>query len=236
MGLRSVVGRALDVVDRGNRVRRLRDRFVESRRHRWLRRVSNLIHAGANTGQEAALYERYGLGVLWIEPDASVFESLVAHIRPYPKQAARKALLADVAGRRCTFHVANNSGASSSMMNLAEHREIWPGIEFTRSVELVTETLDNVLAEDHRAYDALVVNTQGAELLVMKGAVSRLGRLRFILARVADFNSYEGGATLADTTAFLGAHGFRPVRKELFARKPDRSGAYYDVLFARRGG
>ena len=60
MGLRYVVGRALDVVDRGNRVRRLRDRFVESQRYRWLRSVSNLVHAGANAGQEAALYERYG--------------------------------------------------------------------------------------------------------------------------------------------------------------------------------
>ena len=221
----------LDVVDRGDQVRRLRDRWAGKGRNAWLQRVRNVVHVGANTGQEAALYARHGLGVLWIEPIPSVYRELVERIRRYPGQTSHNALVADVAGKTFTFHVSNNSGASSSIYGLAEHRQIWPTIEFEGTLELVSETLDGILARDQRTYDALVVTAQGAELLVLKGSMHHLQRFRYIQARAPDFNAYDGCATVDDLTSFLSERDFKLVRRDFFAEKPGGTGTYFDLLF-----
>src|SRR4051794_37015154 len=90
--VRAAVGRLLDVVDRGNRIRKIRDFYKNS----WLRQVDNIVHVGANAGQEGWLYHAYRLGVLWIEPIPSVFAELERNISPYPGQRACQALVADV--------------------------------------------------------------------------------------------------------------------------------------------
>ena len=193
--------------------------------------MTNVAHVGANTGQEAGIYDSYGLGVLWIEPITSVYRQLTENIKPYSKQSACNALVSDVAGRTYTLHISNNGGASSSFLPLAEHRVIWPDIRFQESIELVSETLDNILGRDARVYDALVVNTQGAELLVLKGSMHHLPQFRYIQARAPDFNAYDGCATVDDLTSFLSERDFKLVRRDFFAEKPDGSGTYFDLLF-----
>ena len=37
--------------------------------HRLLSQARGIIHVGANKGQEAALYHRYNLPVIWVEAD-----------------------------------------------------------------------------------------------------------------------------------------------------------------------
>ena len=212
-------------------IRRLRHRWVERRTSSWLRGVRNLVHVGANTGQEAELYDRYGLGVLWIEPIPSVYARLVEHVKPFSKQATHNALVTDIAGKKHTLRISNNDGASSSILSLAEHKAIWTDIELGDGIEIVSETLDDILSRDPRDYDALVMSTQGAELMVLKGSTRHLPQLRFIKTRLPDFNSYEGGATLGDVASFLEARGFSELRRDVFATKPDRSGTYFDIVF-----
>jgi hypothetical protein len=81
-------------------------------------------------------------------------------------------------------------------------------------------------------YDALIMDTQGSELLVLKGAEPLLQHFRFVKTEAADFESYKGCCTVEDLTHYLGGHGFAPVRKGRFATRK-QGGAYYDVLYAR---
>src|SRR5689334_17366243 len=92
----------------------------------YLRKVLGLIHVGANTGEERDLYCRYNLDVIWIEAIPEVFEQLRSRLDGYPKQKAYQYLIADSTGREYVFHVANNQGASSSLLPLAKHRQMWP--------------------------------------------------------------------------------------------------------------
>ncbi len=222
--------------DKKDRVHRLRSRLsrIFDPRHKWLRSATNVVHVGANVGQEAALYAEHDVGVLWIEPIPAVFKKLTENIAPYPKQRAHNALLADKAGKSFKLNIATNNGASSSIFEISEHKLIWPEVAYEGSIDLVSQVLDDVLETDSLNYDALVMDTQGSELLVLKGAPTSIQNFRWVKLEAANFESYQGCATVGDFTSFLEPRGFRLVRSDIFARKPDNSGAYFDLLFERR--
>jgi len=164
-----------------------------------LSQVTGVIHVGASTGQERDDYAKHDLKVLWIEPRLLAFATLLDNLKAYPKQRAVCALLNDRAGEQCTLHVANN-GDSSSLFPLAEHRGVWPDINYEGAVIIESRTLDSIDTAD---YDALVLDVQGAELLVLKGAVETLRHIKFIQAEAYDAEMYKGGSQPRELRAWL---------------------------------
>ena len=204
--------------------------------HDYLRHSRGVIHVGANVGQERDEYAKLDLPVVWIEPIPSVSATLRANIASFPTQRALECLVSDTDGTPVTFHVASNNGESSSMLELKGHKDLWPDIDFASSLELTTVTLPTALARagiEPAHYDALVLDTQGAELLVLRGTTPILPGFRTIFAEAADFALYEGCATVAQLETFLGPHGFVLSRRELFfGDGPGKS--VYDLLFTRK--
>ena len=201
----------------------------------YLREVSGLIHVGAHTGQERDIYASFDLDVLWVEPLPEAFQRLQANLAGYPRQRACQRLLTDVQGRQYRFHVASNDGASSSILDLADHRRMWPEVAFTRDLLLESTTLDALLDEervDASRYQALVLDTQGSELLVLRGALGTLPHLGFIQAEAADFEAYAGCCRVSDLTAFLAARGFAQWRQRV-QYSTRGVGSYYDLLYRR---
>ena len=203
---------------------------------RFLSDVPGLIHVGANTGQERDLYASKGLWVLWVEALPDVHAILEANIASYARQSSIQALVTDVPGQRYAFHVASNGGASSSLYEFSLGRDIWPEIEFPKDVELVSTTLDRIVAKARIKLSnvgALVLDTQGSELLVLKGAERLLDRVRYVKTEAADFESYAGGATVAELTGHLTERGFSLQAREVFAERA-AGGNYFELLFERR--
>ena len=60
------------------------------------KKISGLIHIGANTGQERNEYEQYSLAVIWVEPIPEIFDQLKKNIASYQNQKAFEYLLTDV--------------------------------------------------------------------------------------------------------------------------------------------
>jgi FkbM family methyltransferase len=200
---------------------------------RFLGDLSGVIHVGANSGQERTLYEKHRLRVLWIEPIAEVFETLVENLRDFPRQRALQCLVTDADGAKYSFNVANNQGASSSLLDLDLHRDIWPEVHYERTITLRSTTLVSLLARegiDARDYDGLVMDTQGSELMVLRGATPILPNFTYIKTEVPDFSSYVGCCQLADIEAFVGGRGFREHSRVKFAERAG-GGAYYDVVY-----
>ena len=182
------------------------------------------------------MYARYGLDVLWIEPIPTVFQELLSNISQFPRQRAIQALVTDCDNQTHEFHVANNNGASSSILDLHQHKDVWPDVEYTQTLSLEGATLPSLLQKheiDPSAFDALVMDTQGSELLVLKGAESLLGHFSFVKAEVADFESYAGCCELSDLDAFMTQQEFEIFSKHAFAHRND-GGTYYDVTYRRR--
>ncbi|MGA7328273.1 MAG: FkbM family methyltransferase [Rhodomicrobium sp.] len=207
---------------------------ANARRHedKFLRHATGLIHVGANTGQERDYYARHNLDVLWIEPINAVFETLSKNISTYPKQKAINALVTDKEDAEYTFNLSSNAGLSSSILELKGHKDIWPKVNMVSKIKLKSRTLDSIISEDGGNHDALVLGTQGSELLVLKGARNTLERIKFIKSEAADFEIYEGCTTVTELSDFLANLGFELYGKFKFASAKG-VGSCYDLIFSR---
>jgi FkbM family methyltransferase len=201
----------------------------------FLKKVPGVIHIGANIGQERQHYASLGLNVLWVEPIPAVFDRLCSNISGLANQRACCRLLAAEDGTEYSLHVASNEGASSSILGFAKHLEIWPDVSFSHDLQLTATTLTSLIGDeeiDLDMYGALVLDTQGSELLVLKGAIPVLKRFRFVKSEVADFEAYDGCCQLDSLTEFMRQQGFVISRKSPWITR-DGIGTYYEVLYRR---
>jgi FkbM family methyltransferase len=203
--------------------------------HELLKDARGVIHVGANKGQEAPLYDRYDLPVLWVEADPETAVLLKERIADYPNQTAVCALLSEHPGEEHRFHVADNGGQSSSLLVPKLHTTVWPEVRFTRAVPLISTTLDLLLADLAVAkgqFDILVMDTQGSELLVLKGATCTLASIRGVKAEASDFEAYEGGCKVDELDLWLTSQGFSRYDFEEASSTPG-IGSFYEVFYKK---
>lgn len=215
-------------------LRRVKSLFTRNP-DRFLRGVSGVIHVGANTGQERKTYKKFGLRVVWIEPIPEVFQTLKANLAGYSGQRAFQYLVTDRDNLEYTFHIANNGGASSSIFEFEMHMDIWPQVDYERTITLQSITLTSLIQReriDAADYQALILDTQGSELLVLKGAEELLSGFRFVKTEVPDFESYKGCCQLQDIEQFLKRRDFEELSRRRFAKRRG-GGNYYDIVYKR---
>jgi len=192
--------------------RQVKRKFTKQPKH-FLSNVNGVIHVGANLGQEKELYRHHNLDVIWIEPIPQVFSELKKNIEDFPKQQAYQHLITDVSGKEYQFNIANNHGASSSILDFKHHKDIWPDVKFEKQIKLTSITLSQFIAQqqiDLSRYDTLIMDTQGSELLVLKGAGNLLTKFKFIKTEAADFEAYKVTLTNFSPTTII-----NKLRKQL---------------------
>jgi FkbM family methyltransferase len=203
---------------------------------RFMRRITGVIHVGANSGQERDKYHQLGLDVLWIEADPHVFRRLRENIVGYLRQSAINALVSDVDGAELEFFVANNEGQSSSIFEFSGHTRAWPEVTYVGQRRLVARRLDRLI-EEHQVplekYPALVLDVQGAELRVLEGATTILPAFSWIQMPVADFDAYRGAPTLSEIASFLERQGFKEADRFQTNHFPGL-GNTMELVFRRR--
>ena len=122
------------------------------------------------------------------------------------------------------------------MLDLEEHSIIWPDVDYVEHRKIVTTTLATMMRERGLTtdrYQALTLDVQGAEKLVLEGADHMLGQFQYVKCEVADFQSYAGNPTVADLDALLTANGFAELSRRSFAGGPDNQGTYWDVVWKK---
>ncbi len=204
----------------------------------FLRKINGLIHIGANIGQERAIYAEYDLRVVWVEPIPDVFEQLRENLKPFPKQRAYRYLLAADDGLEYTFHIADNGGLSSSILQLGKHHEMWPEVAYAGETQIRGTTFAAFIEKEQiklSEYQGLVLDTQGTELMILKGASDFLPCFRFIQVEVADCEFYVGCCQLPEMNDFMRKHGFRERGRKRFGFLRG-VGSYYDVTYERNHG
>jgi len=201
----------------------------------FLQDVAGVVHVGANTGQGRRLYNNIGLRVVWIEPIPEIFAELKENIKGFPDQRAYQALITNIDDKEYQLHIANNNGASSSILELKQHKDIWPDVNYTGTISLNSTTLASLFERERINpcdYEALVMDTQGSELLVLQGSIPILENFKYIKTEVADFESYEGCCQLDDISEFMEEHGYKEFSRDKFASR-ESGGNYYDIVFKR---
>lgn len=201
----------------------------------FLYRVNGVIHVGANVGQESALYNTFNLNVIWIEPIPEIFMELKRNIASLTNQTAFNYLVTDLNGCDYDFNIANNNGESSSIFDLNLHKEIWPEVHYNGKIKLKSITLKKFIIDnniDLNKHDALVLDVQGAEFLILKGCEEFLSLFKYIKLEVADFNSYSNSDNLNEINSWLLKFGFIQNYKRRFAGKIG-VGQYFDILYKK---
>jgi FkbM family methyltransferase len=215
---------------------RLRPCFVTDT-DQFLKKIGGLIHVGANIGQEREIYAAQGLEVLWIEPIPQTFAQLQENIRGFAHQEAVQGLVTDRDDSEYEFFVSDNGGESSSILPMEQHAQMWPEVSIVGSIMTRSVTLPTLLRRekmDLASYQALVLDTQGSELLVLKGAEEIIEQFRFIKIEVPDFQAYRGCVVDRELSAYMNAHGFREMARERFGHVQG-VGSYWDIVFCRKG-
>jgi FkbM family methyltransferase len=203
---------------------------------RFLQKISGVIHVGANIGQERDLYDKFDLRVIWIEPIPEVFETLNTNLRGFSNQHAFQCLITDREDEEYKFHISNNNGASSSILDLKHHKDIWPDVNYTNTIFLRSTTLASLFEReriDSSNYQALIIDTQGSELLVLKGSIPLLHSFTYIKIEVPDFESYASCCQLADINSFMTQHGYKEFSRQKFASRTE-GGSYFDVTYKKK--
>ena len=171
--------------------------------------TKGVLHIGGHRGQEATTYARAKARVIWFEALEGVYLDLIKNLKDFPKQQAIHALLGDEE-RVVNFHVASNDGMSSSIYPLAENNGF--DLSMTESVRLKMKRLDTLLTPDQAGnYPHWVIDVQGAELSVLRGAGRLLDSCQTIDVEVSTFDVYEGGVNFAELDKFLRREGFLPL-------------------------
>jgi FkbM family methyltransferase len=182
------------------------------------------------------MYAGYRLRVIWIEPLPAQFERLKQNIKAHPNQIAINALITDRDDISTILHVSNNDGHSSSILDLLLHRDIWPDVHYVGDIAVNSVRLPTAISRagfDINNYDALVMDTQGSELLILRGLGADITHFKYIKTEAADFESYKGCTTVSEISEFLISFcGYRLLRKDRFAQR-EQGGSYFDLLFGR---
>jgi FkbM family methyltransferase len=181
------------------------------------------------------VYAGYGLKVAWVEPLPDIFRELQSNLTDFPDQTAYNCLIAAEDGKKYEFHVSDNEGSSSSILEPSkELGHVWHKIGF-HSIEMEALSLPTFIRTkgiDLAAFDILVLDAQGAELLIMEGAKDILSHFRYIQCEAVNFEIYSGCCLLPDMDAFLSKQGFKQKGRFILARAPN-GGRQWDVLYGR---
>ena len=172
------------------------------------RASTGIIHIGAHYGQEANFYNQINKKVIWIEAIPSVYKVLLTNLKDLKNQIAFCALLGDIQRKSVKVHLSNNDFSASSIYGL--HPESgFKGVEILDEIELPMTTVDLLLSSlSYEGYNHWILDVQGAELLVLKGATKTLQYCQSIIVEVSSRPTYIGGVFFSELKAFLESQGF----------------------------
>jgi len=207
-------------------------RAAEQVKSRFKRMPRGMIQVGAHNGREVRHLARSGVkrGV-FIDPLDETFPMLEKRVAQHDGYCAIQALVGDTDGKEVDFRIASNSGESSSFLEPGNHTTIKPKIEFSTTQRMTLRTLDSLLSEnkvDTSEFDLLFVDTQGAEVHVLRGAMATISQMDFIWLEVSIGGIYKGDTPLPELTMFLKTLGFEIAWCEL------KQLGWGDALFVRR--
>jgi FkbM family methyltransferase len=202
----------------------------------FLKNSKGVIHIGASFGQERDLYNYFNQNVIWIEPIFDVFCELKKNISTYKKQFCFNYLITDKNDQDYKFKVTNNS-LSSSIFDLSEHKKVWPEVKYTHFINLKSINLKTFFLKENidlKNYNSLIIDTQGSELLVLKGLGEFINFFKYAKVEACSFQSYEGGCTDVEIVSYMEDYNFFEKKRFTSSTKIEKKNYLsHDILFEK---
>lgn len=176
------------------------------------RRPKGILHLGANTGEELETYIKAGIPkVVWFECNKRVLPYLEMNVGATPGHHIIEAAVSDKDGKELEFHLTNND-ASSSLLKLGKHKELYPNITEVKTLKVKTRTVDSLLPEHNfkpEEFDFINLDLQGYELKALQGMLTVLPHTQWVYTEVNFGEVYKGCCLVEDLDKFLAQYGFK---------------------------
>ena len=193
--------------------------------------IQNVVHIGADRGGELPQYRNLGAKkVVWVEANPDVYGELLENLKIMNISEVQSIpfnqLISDTDDASTEFniyygsdagHLTGNKGMSSMLKAEYPVSECYRG-----TLELNALTLDTFLERNELGFDfdLLNVDTQGAEMMVARGASKVLENVKFINCEVTFFNpQYQNNPRFDEVNEYFQGFGFEHIHTELCDEK-----------------
>lgn len=191
--------------------------------------IKRVLHVGADRGLELPQYKDIGVEeVVWIEANPEVYNELLESLQIMNinevKSIPFNQLITDQDDIETDFHLyygwdAGHLVGNKGMSSILKAKKSWWGSECYRgTIKLNSLTLDTFLERNNLGYDFDLLNmdTQGAELLISKGATKVLENVKYINSEVTFFNvPYDNNPVFDELYEYFKKFGFIHVSTEM---------------------
>lgn len=160
-------------------------------------KAEGCIHVGANTAQEHPDYVAAGIKrFVYIEPVASTFNVLRNKFSAHHHIQLFNCACGDMDCEMVMNTGSQNQGQSNSLLKMDKHLQIHPGITLPTTELVQVKRLDS-LGLAHKGYQLLVMDAQGYEGHIIRGATETLKQINYVYSEVNKTTVYEK-CTLVD--------------------------------------
>ena len=177
-----------------------------------------IFQVGASFGQEIKVFVTQGIETgIFVEPLPDAYQGLKKATSSQPGYFPINAVCMDIVGKECGFYVSSSGGGASSALKPSGVLTVHPEVKFdSQPITLMSTTVDRIVADfkdQGRAdiigpIDLLYLDTQGAELSVLKGATEFLKQVRYVFTEVSRGGLYENDVNHRALTEHLESQGF----------------------------
>lgn len=176
-------------------------------------RPKGVIVVGAHWGEEHEVYLKCGIKkIVYIEPCAEQFSKLESKFKHNQDVLLFNVACGNYSGQVTMNIETANNGQSNSILTPAKHLQAHPEIKFN-GTEIVDICKLDDLEFDRSEYDMLMMDCQGYEHEVLKGAIATLKHIKVVYTEVNTDELYEKCAQTSDIKRLL--PGFRVVHTSM---------------------
>lgn len=198
--------------------------------------VKGVIQVGAHWAEEHEVYMQLGINnIIYVEPCKSAYEVLQHKFRITSKWWTQNMSIilcqcacGEEEGEFGMYVSNNNQGQSNSLLKPSLHLKQHPEVVFTEYEIVKVVPLDK-LPFRREYYNLLVMDVQGAEGMVLKGAKETLKHIDVIYTECNSAQTYEGNMEIDEMDAFLFGYGF--IRKETVW--PSKNWTWGDAVYIK---
>ena len=188
--------------------------------------VSGIIHIGGHYGREIDKYKSHNVNdIVLFEPLTSNFSVLNDIVKNTEGNIIAHQVALGNDNRKVTMNISSNEAQSSSILTPKVHLTAHPEVTFSGTEEVEMRKLDDY---DYQDYNMIVVDVQGYELEVLKGASQTLSNIDYIYCEVNCDEVYEDNARVEEIDEFLSSYGFKRVETQWYY-----TGVWGDSLYIK---
>lgn len=166
-------------------------------------KADGCIQAGCHFAEEHPEYVKAGIKkFVYIEPCAAAFKVLRNKFSAHHHIQLFNVACGEVECEQVMYTGSQNHGQSNSLLKMSKHHQIHPGITLPNT-ELVTVKRLDSLGLANKGYQLLVMDCQGFENRVLKGATETLKQINYVYTEVNVDEVYENCARVEEIDSLL---------------------------------